>query len=108
MECPFVVGDEVVCIRMDSRPSMEGRTYTVTRVYAPGEIVADRWGNNWRATDFGLWVSGEKAGDEPGDRIIGFDVSRFRKVQKPTRSIEQWLTQPVPNTDQWDKSKEKV
>ncbi|MFC7378243.1 hypothetical protein [Brevundimonas sp. GCM10030266] len=89
--CDFKPGDEVICIRMDRKPSMVGRTYIVETVFFhPTGGPA-------------LTLVGVDNGDpNPAlARFWGHAPYRFRKVQR--RDLQSWLKTSVPNTDHLDK-----
>lgn len=98
MECPFVVGDEVVCV--DATPETpvqagllsEGQVYVVAAHGAPGPYSGVH-----RIQVQGVSVF--------GDHLTEWRWTRFRKVQNPRTTVEQFTRVPVGDTSRWDKSR---
>lgn len=108
MDCPFQVGDEVICVRggtalIDGRTYslVEGGTYTIAEIAMPGQKTA----------------MGTIGVDEPMVQLAelghcewpwawGVRSSRFRKVERKTdkQSLTEWLSQPAGDTDRIDRS----
>ena len=91
MECPFQVGDEVVCIKMECAPDMVGNIYVVDEIWPTG---SHPHGVRWWMERTSITLVGVELGRDLDAPAYGFDPSRFRKVQKPrtTLSIESFLT----------------
>lgn len=97
MECPFVPGDEVVCVdARDAAELVEGQCYVIERIVAFGDEIMCHDGvvSLVLTPGFAVWVFGGDDFRDPNQDSSGYRPSRFRKVQKPKTdlSIEAFLT----------------
>lgn len=99
MECPFQVGDEVVCVVPESiAPAIT----EVGSIYEISEIGVDRYVR--------LYFKGlpREGIDVAGNYWRGFQPSGFRKVQKPKTDIHAWLARKPGDTRKLDRSRKAV
>lgn len=100
MECPFQVGDEVVCV--DARAEKpgqrgllsEGRVYVVAAHGTPGPHSGLHRIKLDGVSAYGV--------------IPAWRWTRFRKVQKPKTDIHAWLAQKPGDTRKLDRSRKAV
>lgn len=84
----FEVGDEVVCVRMNAYPEMEGMTFHIAAAYKAGCIVESVFGGAPRLQVDAVQLV-ETGHHEPSIERWGFAAHRFRKVQR--RDLTAWL-----------------
>lgn len=88
----FKVGERIICIRMESDPTMIGLEFTVSEIIQQGDVRPDVTGHIYRSSSPGYGVRLWEKENRPGH--IAFCASRFRPLAKrsDTLTIESFLT----------------